>query len=231
MLICSVSSYWAFSNWQHLTFVVCAFPSKEIFARIFQSPGPYCSSSSSILVAVGAFSGLFVDGKKGGYIWLWCNHCCKYMLVFHNLHFSYTWFLYYFIFLWLASCVILVDLFFFFFFAPFAIAVFHYPVMHHCYWNQPQPIHLHRKVYSSVIPSAWAHENHPCLNFGILLLWKRRPQFPCSFWDHSSCRYDLVWECFVKTRGKRAPKLCTAHWQITEAWTAFRNKARRQDLT
>lgn len=101
--------------------------------------------------------------------------------------------------------------YYFFFFAPFAIAVFHYPVMHHCYWNQPQPIHLHRKVYSSVIPSAWAHENHPCLNFGILLLWKRRPQFPCSFWDHSSCRYDLVWECFVKTRGKRAPKLCTAH--------------------
>jgi hypothetical protein len=45
------------------------------------------------------------------------------------------------------------------------------PVVHNSDWNQPKPVHLHRKIHSCIVPSAGTHEDDPGADNGLLLLW------------------------------------------------------------
>ncbi|KAF2297518.1 hypothetical protein GH714_024919 [Hevea brasiliensis] len=68
----------------------------------------------------------------------------------------------------------------------------HYSVMHHCGWDQPQPVHLHWQIHSSVISSTWSYEDNPCVDNGVLLLRERGPESTGnSGHGHSRGRNDL----------------------------------------
>lgn len=96
-------------------------------------------------------------------------------------------------------------------------------VMHHCCWNQPQSIHLHRQIHCSVFPSHRPHEDHPRAGPRVLLVWERGSQSSRRPWDDSSRNwYDLVRKRIIKARRKRAPELLHAQRQVSQAWTIVR---------
>lgn len=91
----------------------------------------------------------------------------------------------------------------------------HYSVLHHCSWDQPQPIHLHRQIYGCIIPSPRPYEDYSSPDFRIYILWERGPQHT------SSCRHDhcnngngLVWQCLLQAGRERAAQLLYFGYQI-----------------
>lgn len=46
----------------------------------------------------------------------------------------------------------------------------HRTIMHHSSRNQPEPIHMHRAIHCSFIPSNRAHEDNPRFSNGLHLL-------------------------------------------------------------
>ncbi|XP_040950324.1 UDP-rhamnose/UDP-galactose transporter 6 isoform X2 [Gossypium hirsutum] len=74
----------------------------------------------------------------------------------------------------------------------------HNSFMYYSSRNKPQPVHLHRQIYCSVLSSTRAYEDNPCVDHGILFLWERGSQPACgSRHDHSCGRNDLVWKRFI----------------------------------
>lgn len=58
--------------------------------------------------------------------------------------------------------------------------------MHNRNRDQPEPVHLHWQIHSSVISSTWPYENNPCFDLGILVLWKRGSQYTSGHWHANS---------------------------------------------
>lgn len=38
--------------------------------------------------------------------------------------------------------------------------------------NQPQPVHLYRRIHGCVLSSAWSHEDYACTNLRVHYIWK-----------------------------------------------------------
>ncbi|KAK0604164.1 hypothetical protein LWI29_012723 [Acer saccharum] len=69
----------------------------------------------------------------------------------------------------------------------------HSTIMQHCGWDQSQPIHLRRRVYGCVIPSAWPYEDYSGSDIRIHLFRERWSQVACDFgYGHCNCGNDLV---------------------------------------
>lgn len=74
-------------------------------------------------------------------------------------------------------------------------AVIHNSLLHHRGRDQSQSIHLHRQIYSCVVPSAWTYEDHSCVDFRFHFIWERGSQFTCNYgYDRCCYRNGLVWQ-------------------------------------
>ena len=90
----------------------------------------------------------------------------------------------------------------------------HISVMHYCSWDQPQPIYLHWEIYCCIISSTRPYEDNTCISDGILFLWEGWSQSPSGFRNGNSCAWnDMVWQCLIKARWKRALEPLSPHQQ------------------
>lgn len=114
---------------------------------------------------------------------------------------------------WLMCCVTL-TLKLSFLSIVFVLADVHIPVMHHCSWDQPQPIYLHWQIYCCVFSSTWPYEDNTCFNNGVLFLWEGGSQSSRGFRDGNSCGWnDMVWQRLIKAWWKGALESLSPHQQ------------------
>lgn len=55
--------------------------------------------------------------------------------------------------------------------AIFVTAGAHYYLVHYCRGNKSQSVHLHRQIHCRFFSSPRSHEDHPCIDSGILIFW------------------------------------------------------------
>ncbi|PSS19518.1 UDP-galactose transporter like [Actinidia chinensis var. chinensis] len=72
------------------------------------------------------------------------------------------------------------------------------PFMHHCSRDQPQPVHMHWKIHSRVLPSSRSYEDNTRLNPGFYILWEGGSKSTSGPRHGHSCdRNGLVRQCIV----------------------------------